>query len=467
VVYALKKIACSALKGAPMRYTSPCGLLLAAALLCLAMPYVAAQETPAEALYTPNIVENPEVTLIDEEGAGKLYQVGEWLVCVMEGTPREMGYQHGRLLAKPARFSIKEGYIKQMLWDKGYTEAYVHAQSERMEKHFPEQYIEEMHGLVDGLKAAGVDDVSYEEVRLGVTSSELLHFDPDSPPACSNFAVWGKWTTDGRLLHGRNLDWAVNAAAQDSAAILIWRPTGGTPFMMVGWAGGITSVSGMNARGITLGEMTLPSKNATFDGLPMTLRMRMVVEEATDIESALAILRDKPQTSGWNYILGDAKARDGRALEVDAKGVDVYAPMDEKEGVETQHKSLPDAVRRTNHPVSEDRLVDLAKAYGSEYGIKAENWEQLKPLLPLVRTINTFQRYEYLGTCIESQEGKIDVKEALQMLANGPVFNDVTLHSWVFDPENKVAYVANAGNNPPVTATKRDFTKIDLSAWFD
>ena len=450
-----------------MRHTVRWGLVLAAALGLFAVAPAVAQDAPAgEALYTPNIVENPETTLLDEEGAGKLYRVGEWLVCVMEGTPHEMGYQHGRLLAPHVQHVMKEGYLKKMLWDRGYTKEYAYAQSERMEKHFPAKYIEEMEGIVEGMKAAGIEDITYEDVRLGLTSSELLHFDPDSPPACSNFAVWGRWTTDGRLLHGRNLDWSVVADAQDDAVILVWRPTGGTPFMMVGWAGGIGSVSGMNAHGITLGEMTLPSKNATFDGLPLTLRMRMVVEEADDIDSALAILRDNPQTSGWNFILGDGEARDGRALEVDAKGVDIYAPMDPKEGAETLHKSLPDAVRRTNHPVSKDRLVDLAQAFGKEYGINAESWEQLKPLLPLVKTIDTFQRYEYLGTCIEDHPGKIDVKEAMQMLSNGPVFADATLHSWVFDPSNQTAYVANAGNNPPVTATRRDFTKIDLSLWF-
>lgn len=421
----------------------------------------------ATAYVTPEIVENPETTLLDTEGAGKLYRVGEHLVCVMEGTPSEMGYQHGRLLAAQVLHVIREGYIKKMLWDRGYTREYTNAQSARMERHFPPEYIEEMKGLVEGLRAAGVDDVSYEDVRLGVTSSELLHFDPDTAPACSNFAVWGKWTTDGRLLHGRNLDWAVNADAQDDAVILVWRPKGGTPFMMVGWAGGIGSVSGMNAHGITLGEMTLPSPNATFDGLPLTLRMRRVVQEADTLERAVALLRDPAQTSGWNYIVASSKERDGRALETDAKGVDVYAPMDPREGEETAHKALPDAVRRTNHPVCKERLVDLAGHLGGEYGIHATTWDELKPLLPLAKTLDTFQRYDWLGQEIERREGAIDVPAALQMLANGPVFCDVTLHSWVFDPDNKAAYVAIAGNNPPVTATRRAFTKIDLAPWFD
>jgi len=59
----------------------------------------------------------------------------------------------------------------------------------------------------------------------------------------------------------------------------------------------------------------------------------------------------------------------------------------------------------------------------------------------------------------------MDVPEALQLLCNGPVLNDATLHSWVFDPKNAAAYVANAGNNPPVTAAKRAYTRIDLREW--
>ncbi|HDP36052.1 MAG TPA: hypothetical protein ENN29_13190, partial [Candidatus Hydrogenedentes bacterium] len=199
------------------------------------------------------IIESPEVTLVDEEGAGKLYRVGEHPVLVMEGTPEEMGYQHGRLLAAHIHNVLTQGYTPKALWDRGYSREYVMAQSERMDKFFPEAIREELRGLVRGLHAAGYTDLAYEDVRIGITQAEILHFPPDGPPACSNFACWGKWTTDGRLLHGRNLDWNIKGDLQDDHAILIWRPKGGIPFMMVGWAGGLGSVSGMSSEGITIG----------------------------------------------------------------------------------------------------------------------------------------------------------------------------------------------------------------------
>jgi len=419
-----------------------------------------------QGLRTPEIVK-AKPKLLDKEGSGRLYRVGKLLVCVMQGTHEQMGYQHGRLLAKQTEHIMKQGYVKKALWDRGYTREYTNEQSRRMEKHFPPEYIEEMKGLVKGLHDGGFLDATYEDVRLGVTEAELLHFDPDSPPGCSNFAIWGKWTSDGRLLHGRNLDWDTESGAQVDAVILVWRPTGGIPFMMVGWSGGIGSVSGMNARGITFGEMTLPSPDATFDGLPMFLFMRRVLETSQDLNQALDLIQTTPRTTGWNYILGHGEIRDGRALETDAAHCDVFAPMDPQETDKTGHWAMEDAVRRTNHPVSERRLLRLLEAYGElakqELGMEVKGLEDGIPLLKLQ---NSWQRYDWMGRIIQAQEGKVDIKECLQVLANGPVAAGNTLHSWVFDPENQVAYVANAGFDPPVTAHKMPFYRIDLKKWF-
>jgi len=453
-----------------MRHHGHLLLLLATVLATAWTPNAQAAEgatpPPPQELTTPEIIENPEVTLLDSEGAGKLYRVGEHLVCVMEGTPEEMGYQHGRLLAKPIHHVMKEGYVKKALWDKGYTWDYAMAQSERMEKHFPPEYVAEMNGVVKGLRAAGIDDLNYEDIRLAVTEAEILHYGPGEAPECSNFACWGKWTPDGRLLHGRNLDWNISDDAQDDAALFVWRPKGGIPFMMVGWAGGIGSVSGMNAQGITMGEMTLPSPDVTFDGLPLFLIMRRVLEKATNLDEAVAIMDKGPRTTGWNFIIGDAKVPDGRALEVDGTYCTVFTPMDPKENEETGHWGMQDAVRRTNHPVGMPQLMRLAKTFGGDMGLSVETEEDVAKLVPFLRLQDTWQRYNFMSKQIEARAGAVDVPAALQILSNGPVLCDVTLHSWVFDPKNQSAYVANAGNNPPVTATKRPYTRIDLKAWF-
>lgn len=438
------------------RHSVSTALFLFFTLVCVITP-----------LYAAEINASPEVTLLREEAGGKLYQVAAQKMLVMEGTPEEMGFQHGLLLAKEIRHIMKEGYTNKALWGRGYSKEYVTAQSERMEKFFPESVREELRGIVKGLQASGDDGISYEDLRLGITQAEILHFPPDGAPACSNFACWGKWTTDGRLLHGRNLDWNIKGDAQDDHTILVWRPKGGIPFMMVGWAGGVGSVTGMNSRGITLGEMTLPSSDVTFDGLPLFLQMRLCLEQCATLEEAVQFFQKCPRTTGWNFIIGDSKIPDARALETDAKYCTVFAPMDPKESDATGHWGMVDAVRRTNHPVGMDQLLRLAAAFGHEYGLEISSEADIETAKPLLMTQDSWQRYDWISREIDRQPGAMDVAQAAAILGSGPVQAGNTLHSCVFDPKNKSIYVANAGNNPPVPAWQLPYVLFDLSPWFD
>ncbi|MDX9972610.1 MAG: C45 family peptidase [FCB group bacterium] len=423
----------------------------------------AAPPPKAESLQTPKVNRSPEVKLLDREGAGELYQVGDLRVCVMEGTPEEMGFQQGRLLASSIRHMVNEGYLQKSLYARGYTPEYVNEQSERMAKNFPPEYLEEINGIEKGLRAAGEQTIGAKEIRTAATVAEIQHHAPNAPPQCSNFAVFGKWTTDGRLLHGRNLDWNINGSAQDDAVVLVWRPKGGTPFMMPTWAGAIGGVSGMNAKGITIGEMTSSTENESYDGLPLFLIMRRILEKASTLDEAVAIMQAGPRTLGWNFVVGDGKIPDARAMEVDAQTCDVFAPRDARESAATGAWAMEDAVRRTNHPCGETQLRKVAAKYGREL---KQDFSDMGVVKELLKSQNTWQRYEWLGRQIEARPGAIDIDEALQLLSNGPVKNDATLHSWVLDPKNEVAYVANAGVNPVVPATETTYTKLDLREWF-
>lgn len=414
------------------------------------------------------ILSDPEVRILDREGGGKLLQVERWLVCVMEGAPAEMGFQHGRLLAGRIRGMVKERYMAQTLYGRGYTPGYVDEQAARMEKHFPPEYVDEIKGIVKGLRAAGVEDVTYEHLRAGVCIAELQHHAPGAPPGCTNFAVFGKWTRDGGLLHGRNLDWSINGRAQDDAVILIWRPRGGAPFMMVGWAGCIGSVSGMNAAGITIGEMTCSSPDETFDGLPLFLIMRRVLEKTASLDEAVRLIQEGPRTLGWNFVIGDGKIPDARALEVDAKTCEVYAPLDPKEEAETGHSPLADAIRRTNHPCGGEPLKKVAGIYARKLGLKMPEWEAARPLVKAYLSQgNSWRRYHWLGERIRSMPGGIGVEEAVELLGSGPVKCGATLHSCVFDPVGRTAYVSNAGVDPKKTASEMPYIRIDLKKWFE
>ena len=122
-------------------------LLFFVCLLGIVVPVFAQNaEAPKEEAqwYQPEIIDNPEVKLLAKEGAGKLYKVGEHLLCVMEGTYKEMGFQHGKLLADKIEHIMKVGYFVKALWNRGYTREYAFEQSKRMAKYIPSEYLEEV-----------------------------------------------------------------------------------------------------------------------------------------------------------------------------------------------------------------------------------------------------------------------------------------------------------------------------------
>ena len=63
-----------------------------------------------------------------------------------------------------------------------------------------------------GRPRRGRHDVTYDELVIAACVAELLHH-AQRRAQRSNFAVFGRWTSDGRLLHGRNLDWTVGKGA--------------------------------------------------------------------------------------------------------------------------------------------------------------------------------------------------------------------------------------------------------------
>ncbi|MFM8221359.1 MAG: C45 family autoproteolytic acyltransferase/hydrolase, partial [Planctomycetaceae bacterium] len=168
-------------------------------------------------------------------------------VLHLKGTPYEMGYQQGallrervqsnmhNLLVKKAGERIKMGLVQ--VNPRAVIESILQVQK----PYVPAKYFEEMEGLAAG---AGI---KVEDVVAANFIPELFH--------CSGFAIMNGATRDGTLYHGRVLDYAIDWGLQDHAVIAVVEPEGGVPFVNVTYAGFIGSVTGMNARHVSIGEM--------------------------------------------------------------------------------------------------------------------------------------------------------------------------------------------------------------------
>src|SRR5436309_14512459 len=182
-------------------------------------------------------------------GAGFLEEVDGYRVLHVKGTPYEMGYQQGALLKDDIRenvrylFEVKARELKAevagiKLID---PKKVILGISNTQRKYTPARYYEEMQGVADG---AGM---KAEDVIIANFIPEMFH--------CSGFALSGSATKDGTLYHGRILDYGCDWRLQDHAVLTIAEPAGKIPFVNVTYAGFIGSVTGMNARQVSIGEM--------------------------------------------------------------------------------------------------------------------------------------------------------------------------------------------------------------------
>ena len=422
-------------------------------------PVVAYEAPPVDTSRVSEPLPEPTV----ESLGPHLYQVGELTVVHVWGSPREMGRQHGEAVAEAVK-GVQETYLKASVTEgKGYSVEYQLECAEAMLRHIPEDYIEEMHGVAEG---AGVP---YEDILLLHTHADTVHFGKGwskigattqarrSTDAwlCSNFVAVGEATADGHTIHGRNLDWTIKTGVQEHAILLIAEPDGGVPFALLTYAGGIGGVTGMNAEGITFGEMTSQTNHETLDGLPLFLVCRTILQTCHDLDEVEQFVTTYPGTTGWNFMIADGEAGDARAFEVDAVHREVFGLGDPSEDDAPVSNAIPNAIRRTNHPISRSMQKSVAAR------LELPSVELARIAVP---TLDTWQRYSALGTWIaEDHFGEVDPTLARAILQSHPVAAGNTLHSAVFDATDTVMWVANASAERP--AWDRPYARVDLREW--
>jgi len=267
------------------------------------------------ALWQPALSQAPKVNgLVETVGQGD----DAIAVLYTWGTPYEMGYAHAKLLQD----GIKSLYKRTMpLFGLGLggpdklDEAWKEA-----EPFVPAGDMEEMRGLVDGSDGL----LTLEEVHR-------LHIAPEvSEWHCSFFAAWGGATADGHLIQIRALDYATEVGLQRVPLITVAFPTGGQPYIVVGWQGFVGCVTGCNESKIAMSEIgdDWDGANDTYAGIPMVFLMKKVVAESTSLDQAVATVQDARRTSSYLYCLGDAKIPSARALQTGHSKCLVYTPED-------------------------------------------------------------------------------------------------------------------------------------------
>ena len=184
--------------------------------------------------------------------------------------------------------------------------------------------------------------------------------------------------------------------------------------MSLGYAGFLGTVTAMNEKGLAIGEMG-GRGDGQWDGVPMSLLLRDVMERADTVEEALAILRDSPRTCQYYYVLSD---RSGtiRAVECTPAEMKVLKPGQ-------QDPRLPHVPDDTVLVSGEDRA-------------------------------------KLLDQRIQENFGRIDVPKLIEIIKR-PVAMKSNLHDAVFAPETLEMWFADAGRSTP--ACDEPYAHVNLS----
>jgi hypothetical protein len=202
--------------------------------------------------------------------------------------------------------------------------------SENIRQDMPQQLTDEMEGMLDGCKAVnpktettrsglwilnvGIDAIlSY--IYHGVLPQKKLYAQPLKaeffrvPIMCNGFSNFGADSTTQKKYHfmGRDFMFPTADVFQDTATMIIRKPSGGNATVSVAAPGMIGTIAGVNNYGIGVGVDMSPASNScpSRPGINSLLLPRLSIEKGKSCNEAVNVMINTQRGVSWDYILAD------------------------------------------------------------------------------------------------------------------------------------------------------------------
>ncbi len=266
-----------------------------------------------------------------------------WIQVHLEGSPAEIGFQHGYLLAPEIKDNFQGHLHRDDARRKEGLGVLPQGGAEVLWPHIEPEYRDELTGIVEGQKARGGKLDIWDMVAMNAWL-ELPYYDkwynsshPDqaagSGPGdhCSAFVATGSYTKDGRIVIGHN-NWTSYSSGERWNIMFDIAPAKGHRILMDGAAGLIHSGDdfGLNAAGIVITETTI-SGFSGFDpnGIPEFVRARKAMQYAASIDDFARIMKEG-NNGGYanNWLVADRKNNEIASLELGLKNVTLLRTTD-------------------------------------------------------------------------------------------------------------------------------------------
>ncbi len=321
-------------------------------------------------------------------------------IIYLSGSEYEMGYQYGQQAGGYIQI-VKDGlwaslltkYDKADILDKlAKYEAYV--------KRLPKlNYLEIFKGIADGAREAGYN-VTYEDV-LAINYQVELEWLPHPKSSCTNLAVWGGATADGKTIAGSHFDFPWSNA-YTYRVIIVAYPAKGNAFVSTAIAGMLGNNFLMNDKGLVY--MSNKSANARPEdigyGVADFILGPYVAMTCSSAEEARDTILSIRGTNGINRLVVD-KNGGAYAVEATAALAKARAPGDFGE---------------------RDYLITANHFVNPEMKEAQKPWEAIK-YYP-----SSWYRYQTAAKYIEDNYGNIDVDTVMAILTSSKYWDGTQWH---------------------------------------
>ena len=278
---------------------------------------------------------------------GKAYrfQKGGWTYVHLEGSPADIGYQLGYLLAP----EISDAFEAIKLYDTHQSqrdwEFYRTTARDVLWPHIDPEYQQELQGITDGVKAHGVNLDLYDIVALNGFEEVMDYYLPwlekkqksaknpklAAPGNCSAFIATGNMTKDHQIVIAHN-NWTSYLAGERWVIMFDIQPEHGNRILMDGFPGVIASDDdfGVNSGGLMVTETTITQ----FEGYdpeakPEFVRARKALQYANSIDDYVRIMKEGNNGGYANdWLIGDRKTGEIAYLELGLKNTPLWRTKD-------------------------------------------------------------------------------------------------------------------------------------------
>jgi Phospholipase B len=267
-----------------------------------------------------------------------------WIYVHLEGSPSDIGYQHGYLLANDIDTSIRALDLLLTHDTKRNWQFYRDAAKSFLWDKLDREYKDEINGIVEGMQAKnikydsldltaynGLEELAYYYVPMLDNLTKPGTGNNKAPGNCSAFIATGSYTKDGKIVMGHN-NWATYIIGQHWNVIADIVPQSGHHILMDCMPGFIHSGDDfvISESGILITETTITQFNK-FDstGIPEFMRARKAAQYSNSIDDVVDIFT-KGNNGGYanDWLIGDTKTKEIAKLELGLKDYRVWRSKD-------------------------------------------------------------------------------------------------------------------------------------------